>query len=394
MNFDLQQHTVFMTLSGSHAYGLATPESDYDYRGIAIPPLFDYLVQKFEQCVDSEKDKHVYKNFSPDIFIEDPRITPDAEEPDVQVFELSKFIRLAAQCNPSVIEILFTDPECYRIKHPIMDCLIENRDMFLSKMAKARFCGYALSQLKRIRRHKHWLDNPILVKPTRADFGLPERGLLSQDQMGAAEALIQKELDEFMIEQTHVPEDIRVELQASMGKMMRAVWSSVYPDKQYPVGIGEKYESTEDALFWGAAKDQEFSENFLEVLSREKRYRAAMREWKSYNHWLENRNLKRAAIEKRFKFDTKHAMHLVRLLKLSREILETGKVNVKRHDAEELMAIRNGAWTYEQIVEFAEREDVELDEVVKKSNLPRVPDMKKINELTYNMIIEFNRINN
>jgi len=45
-------------------------------------------------------------------------------------------------------------------------------------------------------------------------------------------------------------------------------------------------------------------------------------------------------LEAKFGFDTKHAMHLIRLLRMAREILETGVVHVKRPDAEELSAIR------------------------------------------------------
>ncbi len=34
----LPQRTIFLTRAGSHAYGLATPESDVDIRGVVIPP--------------------------------------------------------------------------------------------------------------------------------------------------------------------------------------------------------------------------------------------------------------------------------------------------------------------------------------------------------------------
>ena len=90
-----------MTLSGSRAYGFSNPDSDYDYRGIAIPPLDSYIgiKGKFEHAVD-DKTKHVWLNYKG--IVED--------ESDMQVYELTKFIGLAAQCNPSIIEVLFTDP--------------------------------------------------------------------------------------------------------------------------------------------------------------------------------------------------------------------------------------------------------------------------------------------
>jgi predicted nucleotidyltransferase len=303
MNFNLYNNTVFLTLSGSHAYGMSTPTSDYDYRGIVIAPMSSYVgfIDKFENSVGSE----VYKHYPVGLLKDDPRVEGADKSvfPDMQVMEITKFMRLALSNNPSVLETIFTNDSEVLISNPILKPLIDNRDKILSKQAKARFCGYAISQLHRINRHKHWLDKPPTHKPTRNEFGLPDQSLLSQDQIGAANALIQKEIDEFMIDQTHLPEDVKIELNVTLGKSMRAVWRSIHSDIPYPVGDGAKFESTEDALYWGVAKDQGFSDNFLEVLVLEKRYRNAKREWDQYQTWLKQRNPKRAELEKKFGYD-------------------------------------------------------------------------------------------
>lgn len=62
----------------------------------------------------------------------------------------------------------------------------------------------------------------------------------------------------------------------------------------------------------------------------------------------------RAELEAQHGYDTKHAMHLVRLLRMGEEILSTGRVNVRREDADELMAIRKGALSYDQLLEQSE----------------------------------------
>lgn len=396
MNFEIYNRTIYLTLSGSHAYGMATPTSDYDYRGVVIAPVESYIgiLNKFEQFVDSDKGKHIYKQYPVGLLNDDPRVpgnNPD-NAPDMQVMELTKFVGLALNNNPSVLENLFTDDSDRVIFHPIMNRLIDNRDKILSKQVKARFCGYAVSQLNRIKRHRRWLLSPPTRNPTREEFGLPNQSLLSPDQIGAANALIQKEIDEFMIDQTHLPEDTKIELSGGLGKMMRAVWTAIHSDIPYPVGDGLRFESTEDALFWGAAKDQSFSDNFLEVLVREKQYRTAKREWDQYQTWLKQRNPARAELERKFHYDCKHATHLVRLIRTCRDVLSSGKLLVKRPDAEELLEIRRGAWTYEQIVEFAEREDLALEELVKKCTLPKVPDMNFFDNIVRDMILEFNSL--
>jgi len=379
----LHERTIFLVISGSRSYGFASQNSDWDYRGIAIPPLDSYigLLGKFEQVVDSDKSKHVHTHYPSGLVQHDS---------DMQVMELCKFANLAAQCNPSIIEILFTNPDNFIIKHPVMDHILDNKHLFLSKMAYPRFCGYALSQLKRINRHKRWLDNPPTHKPTREDFGLPEQGLLSQDQLGAAEALIQKEINEFMIDQTHLSEDTKIELNNGLERMMRSIWVALRDDA-YPVGANQKFESEQEALYWSIAKNQGYSDNFLDILNREKKYRVRLKEWKSYQTWLSDRNPKRAELEKKYNYDTKNATHLVRLIRMCREILTDGVVNVSRPDSDELLAIRNGAWTYEQVVDFAEKEEANLREVVKTSLLPKQADVKAIHKLIYNTILEFNK---
>jgi uncharacterized protein len=83
----LGKRTIFASVHGSQAYGTATPESDIDIKGIAIPPAkyFHGFVQKFEQA----ESNHPY---------------------DMVIYDLRKFMHLASQCNPNIIEILFTEP--------------------------------------------------------------------------------------------------------------------------------------------------------------------------------------------------------------------------------------------------------------------------------------------
>jgi hypothetical protein len=76
------------------------------------------------------------------------------------------------------------------------------------------------------------------------------------------------------------------------------------------------------------------------------------------NHLLVTRRNGRIAIQG----NSKHASHLVRLMRMGYEILTSGKVIVKRPDAEELLAIKNGAWSFEQVMEYKDMMDNKLGE--------------------------------
>ena len=96
-------------------------------------------------------------------------------------------------------------------------------------------------------------------------------------------------------------------------------------------------------------------------------------------------------MEQKFGYDGKHAGHLVRLLRMGKEILTTGEVIVKRPDAEELRAIRNGAWTYEELTKYTNSMERELNLLYEsgKSPLPRSPDFNKLEQLCVDLIEEF-----
>jgi len=309
MNFDIKKHTILEVLSGSRAYGLATPESDYDYRGIAIPPK-DYFLGfafRFEQDEGQKKE-------------------------DRAIFDVRKFFQLAADCNPNIIELLWVPEHCIVVKTLWGERLLDAKKLFLSTRAKHTFSGYAIAQLKRIKTHRRWLLNPPKEKPTREKYGLPEISIVS----------------------------------ASIKSVLKAAESAEV--------------SIEDML----------SPAMVELWRKERAFFESQREWENYERWQKERNPKRAALEVKFGYDTKHAMHLVRLMRMCREILTIGEVIVERPDREELLAVRNGAWPYDQLVEYAEKQDRELTELYESCKiLPKSPDVKKLDALCVEIVEDF-----
>jgi predicted nucleotidyltransferase len=91
-------------------------------------------------------------------------------------------------------------------------------------------------------------------------------------------------------------------------------------------------------------------------------------------------------IEK-FGYSTKNAMHLIRLARVGCEALETGEYNVRRPDADELLAIRRGEWALKEIKAEGDRLLARMDKAAEMSPLsPGVP-MERARELVVELVL-------
>ncbi|MBV9468173.1 MAG: nucleotidyltransferase domain-containing protein [Abitibacteriaceae bacterium] len=269
-----EQNRIFYTRAGSRAYGLATATSDEDFRGVFIGLPANLIgLYPVEHCELSG---------------------------DNMLFELRKFISLAKDCNPNIIELLFMDESDILLQTEWWQRIKAQRELFLTRKAKFTFSGYAMAQLKKIRGHNRWLHDPQPVEP---------------------------------------PEP--------------AKYLKVKPIE----GLGHREVFDQTA------------------------YEMALKGWRQYWEWKNNRNEKRAVLEAEHGFDTKHAMHLIRLLRMGVEIMRGEGVQVKRQDRNELLAIRNGVMTYEELVALAEEYERQLENLYETSDLPHGSDVDKINRL-------------
>ncbi len=340
--------TILYCKSGSHAYGTNLPTSDEDFRGVFIPSEDYYIgLLKVEQEISNIDGK------------------------DVVIYELKKYIQLAADCNPNILELLFCAQDDVLWETKEGKILRDNREKFLSKKARHTFSGYAMSQLKRIESHRRWLLNPPTHKPLRSEYGLPDKPTLNNSQLGAALSLMQKKVDSWDMDLEPLSEAAKIEFGNKLAEI-----------------LAEMSLSTKNEKTLAAGKSIGFDDDFLEVIKQEQRYQSALNEWKQYENWKESRNRTRSELELRHGYDVKHGMHLVRLMRMCREILELGEVMVRRPDAKELLEIRNGAWPYDKLISWAKEQDQLMGELYTKSALRNKPDMKYFNELSKQLIRE------
>lgn len=252
---------------------------------------------------------------------------------DKVIYSLDKFAALAADANPNIIEVLHVADKDVLSMDEFGEQLRAHRYDFLSKKAKFTFSGYSMAQLKRIRTHRKWLLDPLKCPPMRKEFGLSEMSAVNKSELGAYDAMLSQDSIEM-----ELPKDI------------------------------------------------------ITLFTREKAYQAAKTHYDQYVNWTKTRNPARAELEAKFGVDTKHAMHLVRLMRMCKEILTVGKVIVKRPDREELLAIRRGAWSYDQIVEHAEQLDAQCTALYETSLLPREPDRAKLDTIIVEMTDRYLRL--
>ena len=71
-------------------------------------------------------------------------------------------------------------------------------------------------------------------------------------------------------------------------------------------------------------------------------------------------------------------MHTFRLLDMAIEILEQQKVIVKRPNREELLKIRSGFFTYEELIKKADQKIEQLEKAYQKSTLPETPNIENL----------------
>jgi len=340
----LHNNILYFVRHGSHAYGTNNETSDEDFRGIFIPPKIYF---------------HGFKNNLEHVVRTDP---------DCQIFHIHKFYDLAIKNNPNVLEILFVDPEDHILIHDLMLPILEHKDKLISKLARASFLGYARQQAHRIKQHRKFLLNPPVALPDRKSLGLPDIPEISKAQWEAVSSAIKAKLELWNPDFQPFSSIQKIYLHNKLTDIL------------------SEMEITSDSKWESAARSIGLSDNYIELLQKEKQYINKIEEYKAFMDWKKNRNPKRSELEAKIFFDSKHGSHLYRLLCIGKEILQDHKLVVRRPDAPLLLEIKNGHWTYEKLIEETDRMEEEINIIYKNSTLRDMPDETFFDELCSNTV--------
>ncbi len=433
MKFEHNNQTyelIILHLAGSKLYGNSTPESDTDYRGIFIAPPKTKLglLNKVEQL----EGKDIYKSLI--------KAGLDLEETDdIVIYELNRFAQLASENNPNIMDSLCLD---YNKEFTIYinekgKELIDNKSLFLSSKLKFTFSGYAISQLNKIRnRDKYLTRYPRISEVLDAikeyyDNKLIDFNWICDNFGGHVVDFVTNESP-----QNNIKLEIRItwdtftdtynkglmvlgkeEIDFDTYRIPRLIdYCNAKDLKGKSYNLSERYDICDgeylryflhnsasfrtfspsmlaiykdgNGIFTQEGKlkanDPEHIGGFVCLLSidqnnykAEKDFNASMWEWKC------KRNEKRSALEAKFGYDTKNVSHLVRLMEQAKDILSNCDYNPTLF-GERLQLVKDtraGKFTYEEVLEYSEKADKELDELYKITELQKKPDIKKINDL-------------
>jgi predicted nucleotidyltransferase len=96
---------------------------------------------------------------------------------------------------------------------------------------------------------------------------------------------------------------------------------------------------------------------------------------------------KRKRLVEKYGYDCKNAAHLIRLMRMCNEWLETHEFQVYRPDAEQLIEIKTGKWSLEEVKKEAGKLFARGEELFEKNKdrLPKEVDRNSVNDLLLEM---------
>lgn len=331
------ENIIFECISGSRAYGLDTPKSDTDIRGVFILPKAQFYGLNYIGQINNESNDIVY-------------------------YELGKFIELCSKNNPNILELLNVPNECILYKHPIFDDI--KLEDFLSKQCEKSFANYAYAQIKKARGLEKKIVNPVeKERKSVLDF-----------------CLVYKNGKTMPLKSFLKVKNIKQENCGVSNISHLKDCNNLYHSLEIPYKGIIKNDRANDIALSSIPKGEEA---IGMLFFNKDGYSTYCKKYKEYWDWVEKRNEERykTTVSHGKNYDSKNMMHTFRLLHMAKEIASESTINVRRSDRKFLLDIKNGKFEYDELVHWAEQRKLELESLYATSNLPERPNLDKINNL-------------
>ena len=329
---------LFECISGSKAYGLNTEKSDTDIRGVFYMPKKDFYGLNYVPQISNETNDIVYS-------------------------ELGRFIELLSKNNPNILEMLATPEHCILYKNELMK-EIKITD-FLSLLTKDTFVGYALSQIKKAKGLNKKMFHPMdKDRKTVLDFCYVVENGITLDLQDWLVANNLKQQNCGLIKLNHLKDTYN---------LFYDLKDDVYN------GICNSEESNEVTL----SSIPQSSSSAIILYFNKDAYSTYCKKYSEYWEWVSKRNIDRFQSNKMHGkgYDAKNMMHTIRLLQMALKIFKNKQLIIEVDNRTELLEIKSGRYSYEEVVNMADDLIVEIEEYYKKSTLITSPDLDKIENL-------------
>jgi len=330
---------LFEAIGGSKAYGTDTPESDEDLRGLfAAPTSFLTATESIDQVQD-EKGDEVY-------------------------YELRRFIELLAKSNPNALEMLFIPEDCIRYRHPVLDLI--NPKLFLTKKCEVSFGGYALGQVKKARGLNKKIVNPE-----------PEQRLELKDFCYVMEGQGAKSYSDWLNENGYTEDELGA-VAVNHAPNTFALFSGdhyrgIFSRSGEPSILCSSVPREAVAVGWMTCNIDGFKKH--------------CKQHKEYWNWVKGRNQNRFLVNSKHDrgYDSKNMMHTLRLLEIAEMIAKEGTIQLRSPNVDFLMKVRNGEFSYEELLEMAEAKMADITQAYAVCDLPEDVDYYQANALLAEM---------
>ena len=332
---------------GSHMYGTSNENSDVDITFVYKQPTQEILKGNYVEQISIGGN-------------------------DVVGYEIERYLQLLGQNNPNIIESLDIPEDCLIYKHPSMDSVLHNQKQWLSRAVEKTILGYADSQIKKaIGLNKNMNRKDISAKDL-IDFCYIIEGDESQPLREWAH---EKQKDIGIKDVVKSSGLVKI----PNGKGLYGLYLDIFEDQKFR-GILKDSESTQLRL---SSIPKDYFEKPYTMWYNQDGYEVWKKEYTSYKKWEEERNPERFRMNQEAgqNVDLKNMMHLFRLLEMASNISLGLGVQVRSKNVEFLREIREGKYSYDDLMEEAERMFGEIKSKFISVDLPESTDKEKTKEL-------------
>lgn len=323
---DIKPYLLFESIAGSRSHNLATETSDTDIKGVFYLP----------------KDLFYGLEYTPQV---------SNETNDIVYYELGRFVELLCVSNPNILELLNSPEHMVIYRHPLMSLI--KPEWFLSKTCVQTFVHYAQGQIKKAQGLNKKIVNPVDKKLKNIlDFCyVIEDGKTIQ---------VNSWLDNRHWKQEYI----------GLAKLAHAqdLYAIYYDEISLFQGIMKK-ETANDVLLSSIPKKAKV-QGYLSF--NKEGYSAYRKQYHDYWLWVERRNDARYQqnIDHGRSYDSKNMMHTFRLLYVALGIAQENKVKVWCDNRDDLLAIKAGKFSYDELLERSERLIKDIKKAFQLSALP------------------------